>query len=38
MEVSEAEAFFLQTRSGRHGKAFVPRRAPQVPAQFQKLA
>ena len=38
MEVSEAEAFFLQTRNGRHGKGFVPRRAPQGPAQFQKLA
>ena len=29
------KAFFLQTRNGGHGKAFVPGRAPQGPAQFQ---
>lgn len=29
------KAFFLQTRNKGHKKVFVPRRAPQAPAQFQ---
>ena len=31
------KVFFLQIRNGRHGKTFVPRRAPQCPAQLQSF-
>ena len=30
------KAFFLQTRNRGHRKAFVPRKAPQDPRQFQR--